>query len=146
MAEQADARDLKSRDARVSYGFDSRFRHQRQVAAPNYRVATSKIRTSSHDGGVRIYHHSLHQPVVPAPQYRVSASKIRTSSTRRCISDLFLFSAPYRVFITDGDQGSAFGNRKPLKRLEPNFKTGERRLSASPFRITSASGDDLTLR
>ena len=25
-----------------------------------------------------------------------------------------------------GDQGSAFGNRKPLKRLEPNFKTGEK--------------------
>ena len=25
----------------------------------------------------------------------------------------------------EGDQGSAFGNRKPLKRLEPNFKTGE---------------------
>ena len=23
-----------------------------------------------------------------------------------------------------GDQGSAFGNRKPLKRLEPNFKAG----------------------
>ena len=22
----------------------------------------------------------------------------------------------------EGDQGSAFGNRKPLKRLEPNFK------------------------
>ena len=28
MAEQADARDLKSRDTKVSYGFDSRFRHQ----------------------------------------------------------------------------------------------------------------------
>ena len=23
-------------------------------------------------------------------------------------------------------EGSAFGNRKPLKRLEPNFKTGEK--------------------
>ena len=30
----------------------------------------------------------------------------------------------------ESDQGSAFGNRKPLKRLEPNFKTGERRLLA----------------
>ena len=27
MAELADARDLKSRDTKVSYGFDSRFRH-----------------------------------------------------------------------------------------------------------------------
>ena len=26
----------------------------------------------------------------------------------------------------EGDQGSAFGNRKPLKRLEPNFNTGEK--------------------
>ena len=25
----------------------------------------------------------------------------------------------------EGDQGSAFGNRKPLKRLDLNFKTGE---------------------
>ena len=25
-----------------------------------------------------------------------------------------------------GDQGSAFGNRKPLKRLDLNFKTGEK--------------------
>ena len=28
VAELVDARDLKSRDARASYGFDSRFRHQ----------------------------------------------------------------------------------------------------------------------
>ncbi len=27
VAELADARDLKSRDTKVSYGFDSRFRH-----------------------------------------------------------------------------------------------------------------------
>ena len=33
MAELADARDLKSRDARVSYGFDSRFRHQKRRTA-----------------------------------------------------------------------------------------------------------------
>ena len=26
----------------------------------------------------------------------------------------------------EGDQGSAFGNRKPLKRLDLNFKTGEK--------------------
>ena len=80
MAEQADARDLKSRDARVSYGFDSRFRHQRQVAAPNYRVATSKIRTSSHDGGVRICLYSLHQQKFPAPDDRVPETHIRTLS------------------------------------------------------------------
>ena len=30
-------------------------------------------------------------------------------------------------------EGSAFGYRKPLKRLEPNFKTGEGWSSASPF-------------
>ena len=32
MAELADARDLKSRDTKVSYGFDSRFRHQFYIA------------------------------------------------------------------------------------------------------------------
>ena len=35
--------------------------HQRQVAAPKNRVATAKIRTLSHDGGVRIYLYMLHQ-------------------------------------------------------------------------------------
>ena len=32
-----------------------------------------------------------------------------------------------------GDQGSAFGNRKPLKRLDLNFKTGVGRSSSLPF-------------
>ena len=29
MAEQADARDLKSRDMKISYGFETRLRHQK---------------------------------------------------------------------------------------------------------------------
>ena len=32
VAELVDARDLKSRDTKVSYGFDSRFRHQSNIA------------------------------------------------------------------------------------------------------------------
>ena len=42
-------------------GFKSHYPHQRQVAAPNYRVATAKIRTLSHVGGARIYLYSPHQ-------------------------------------------------------------------------------------
>ena len=44
--------------------------HQRQVAAPNYRVATAIIRTLSHDGGVRIYLYSPHQTVEIRTQSR----------------------------------------------------------------------------
>ena len=41
--------------------------YQRQVAAPKNRVATAKIRTLSHDGGVQIYLYMLHQTVKSAP-------------------------------------------------------------------------------
>ena len=51
--------------------------HQRQVAAPNDRVATAKIRTVSHDGGVLIYHHLLHQRQVSAPNDRAATATIR---------------------------------------------------------------------
>ena len=51
--------------------------HQRQVAAPKSRVATAKIRTLSHDGGVRIYLYSLHQS---------------RASTRICALEVFAFS------------------------------------------------------
>jgi hypothetical protein len=41
--------------------FEVRYEHSHQptVSAPKYRVATTKIRTLSHDGGVRIYFYSL---------------------------------------------------------------------------------------
>ena len=52
MAELADAQDLGS--CVNSCRFDPCYPHQRQVAAPNHWVATAKIRTLSHDGGVRI--------------------------------------------------------------------------------------------
>ena len=42
-------------------------------------------------------------------------------------------------------EGSAFGNRKPLKRLEPNFKKGVGRLSPT-FLPTSAPGEFFTLQ
>ena len=52
MAELADARDLKSRDAKASYRFDPGYRHQQAVPVPDWgRVAAcffKKRRSSVH--------------------------------------------------------------------------------------------------
>ena len=96
MAELADALDLGSSGKPCR--FDPCYPHQPTVSAPNYRVATSKIRTSLHDGGVRICLYSLHQRQVAAPNYRVATSKIRTSShdggVRICLYSLHQPAVP----------------------------------------------------
>ena len=64
---------------------------------PQYRVATAKIRTLSHDGEVRIYHHSLHSGSLESAMFsRLFSFKIcwqtRKGSSRLMLRVcLFLF-------------------------------------------------------
>ena len=66
---------------------------QRQVAASNHRVAAAKIRTLSHDGGVRIYLYLLHQTTVLAPKSRVATAEIRTLPRNGRVR-IYLYSWP----------------------------------------------------